>query len=49
MARKKIGEEKKVAYNGRLQQYKIDALGGCKKVNALAYEYLTELYNKIKG
>ena len=44
--RPKKGIEKKVAYNGKLEPYKITVLGGTKECNALAYEYLTKRYNE---
>ena len=46
--RPKKGIEKRVAYNGKLEPYKITVLGGTKECNALAYEYLTKRYNERK-
>jgi hypothetical protein len=42
------GEELRKAYNGKLEQYKIDKLGGTKMCNQMAYDYLTKKYNERK-
>jgi hypothetical protein len=47
--RPKKGIEKRVAYNGKLEPYKITVIGGTKECNRLAYEYLTKRYNERNG
>ena len=42
------GIEKRVAYNGKLEKYKITVIGGTKECNRLAYDYLTKRYNEQK-
>ena len=46
MGRIKVGENKKVAYNGRIEQIKIDFFGGTYETNQLAYELLTKEFQK---
>jgi hypothetical protein len=46
--RPKKGIEKREAYNGKLEMYKIEVIGGTKECNRLAYEHLTKRYNERK-
>ena len=46
--RPKLGEDKRIAYNGKLEPIKIEVIGGIKKCNRIAYEHLTSVYNKLK-
>jgi hypothetical protein len=46
--RPKKGIEKREPYNGKLEKYKIEVIGGTKKCNQIAYEHLTRVYNKLK-
>ncbi len=46
--RPKLGDDKKIAYNGKLEPIKIEVIGGTKKCNQIAYEHLTSVYNKLK-
>lgn len=45
MGRKPTGKVL-IAYNGRIEQVKIDVFGGTYETNKLAYELLTKEYNK---
>jgi hypothetical protein len=45
--RPKKGIEKREPYNGKLEKYKIEVIGGTKRCNAIAYEYLTRYYNIV--
>jgi hypothetical protein len=47
--RPKKGIEKREPYNGKLEKYKIEVIGGTKECNALAYDYLTKKYNERNG
>ena len=42
------GENKKVSYNGLLEPHKIETIGGTKMCNHIAYDHLTNVYNKKK-
>jgi hypothetical protein len=46
--RPKLGENKRAAYNGKLEPFKIEVIGGTKKCNKIAYDHLTSVYNNIK-
>jgi hypothetical protein len=47
--RPKKGIEKREPYNGKLEKYKIEVIGGTKECNRLAYDYLTTKYNENNG
>jgi hypothetical protein len=45
-----LGENTRKQYNGTLEPFKIEVIGGTKECNHLAYEHLTKVYkNKLKG
>jgi len=46
--RPKLGKDKRIAYNGKLEPIKIEVIGGTKECNRIAYDYLTSVYNKLK-
>ena len=47
--RPKLGENKRVAYNGKLEPIKIEVIGGTKECNKIAYNHLTKVYNNLKN
>lgn len=42
------GIDKLQPYHGKLEPVKIEVIGGTKECNAIAYEHLTKIYNKLK-